>query len=226
MTMQTLSKDSGRVASRSRFDTALDSCPLIAILRGVECDEAAAHASVIYEAGLRVIEVPLNSPSPLDSIEAIRKTLPADAIVGAGTVLTRADVLGVRDAGGQLIVMPHSDPEVLAVAVECGLVTAPGVATPTEAFAALKSGADALKLFPFEQLGQTVLKAWRSVMHPGIRLIPVGGIRPDDVGALLVAGAMGLGLGSGLYRSGQTIEATHTTAQAYVAAIERARFTA
>ncbi|QGZ66202.1 2-dehydro-3-deoxy-6-phosphogalactonate aldolase [Paraburkholderia acidisoli] len=226
MTTHSLSNDPRQAGTRARFDTALSACPLIAILRGIECGEAAAHASALYEAGFRVIEVPLNSPSPLDSIEAIRKTLPPDAIVGAGTVLTRAEVLGVSDAGGELIVMPHSDPEVLAAAVECGLVTAPGVATPTEAFAALKSGADALKLFPFEQLGHRVLKAWRSVMNPGIALIPVGGVRPEDVGALLKAGARGLGLGSGLYRSGQTVDATRATAQAYVAACEGARFTA
>lgn len=141
---------------------AFEACPLIAILRGVTPADAADHGQALYEAGFRIVEVPLNSPQPFDSISAIRKVLPADAIVGAGTVLHPLFVDDVKAAGGELIVMPHSDPEVVIAAKARGLACAPGVATPTEAFIALKNGADVLKMFPAEQLGCQVVKACRS----------------------------------------------------------------
>lgn len=217
--MPSQTNDLTRETTRDRLTGSLVACPLIAILRGIETHEAAAHASVLYTAGFRVIEVPLNSPRPLDSIRAIRDALPADAIVGAGTVLRAADVRDVEEAGGQLIVMPHSDAEVIAAARERGMMTAPGVATPTEAFAALKNGADVLKLFPFEQLGASVLKAWRSVMPRDTALIPVGGVQPLDIGPLRATGASGFGLGSGLYKPGQGIEVTKSNALAYTHAV-------
>lgn len=132
---------------------AFEACPLVAILRGITPADAADHGRALYEAGFRIIEVPLNSPNPFDSIAAIRQALPADAIIGAGTVLRGELVHDVKAAGGELIVMPHSDPEVVTTAKSLAMACAPGVATPTEAFIALKNGADVLKMFPAEQLG-------------------------------------------------------------------------
>jgi 2-dehydro-3-deoxyphosphogalactonate aldolase len=216
--MQSPTNHLSRATTRARLTESLQACPLIAILRGIETHESAAHASVLYEAGFRVIEVPLNSPRPLDSIRAIRDALPADAIVGAGTVLRAADVRLVEEAGGQLIVMPHSDADVILAARERGMMIAPGVATPTEALAALKNGADVLKLFPFEQLGASVLKAWRSVMPRDTALIPVGGVQPADIRSLRATGASGFGLGSGLYKPGQGVDVTKSNALAYTTA--------
>ena len=172
--------------------------PLIAILRGLAPDKAVEVGRALVEAGFRVIEVPLNSPQPFASIERLAKALP-DSLIGAGTVLDPADVDRVRDAGGRLIVMPHSDGEVIARAGALGLACTPGVATPTEAFAALKAGADALKLFPAEGLGPPVVKAWRAVLPPDTLLVPVGGIKPDNMKAFVEAGANGFGLGSALF---------------------------
>ncbi|RZJ11685.1 MAG: 2-dehydro-3-deoxy-6-phosphogalactonate aldolase, partial [Haliea sp.] len=161
------------------FNTALSRCGLIAILRGVAPHEAAAIGDALYQAGFRIIEVPLNSPDPLQSIRLLRASLPEDCMVGAGTVLDASACADIRAAGGELVVMPHADPAVIRAAKAAGLVCAPGVATPTEAFAALSAGADALKLFPAEQLGIATLKAWRAVMPPSLALIPVGGISPE-----------------------------------------------
>ena len=204
------------------FATASRACPLIAILRGITPREAATHAAVLYEAGFRVIEVPLNSPEPLRSIEAIVHALPQKAIVGAGTVMLSSDVDAVLAAGGQLIVMPHSDTEIVAAAKARRLASVPGVASPTEAFQALRFGADTLKMFPFEQLGAKVIKAWRAVLGSGVALIPVGGITPVDVGPLIRAGASGFGLGSALYKPGQAPAVTEANARAFVAALEAA----
>ncbi|HKG76454.1 MAG TPA: 2-dehydro-3-deoxy-6-phosphogalactonate aldolase [Beijerinckiaceae bacterium] len=173
--------------------------PLIAILRGLQPDAAAEVGEVLVEAGFRIIEVPLNSPQPLSSIERLARALPASVLVGAGTVLDLGDVDRVRDAGGRLIVMPHSDPDVIGRARDRGLVCTPGVATPTEGFAALKAGADALKLFPAEALPPPILKAWRAVFPPDTLMLPVGGIRPDTMKPFVDAGANGFGLGSALF---------------------------
>lgn len=202
---------------------AFDACPLIAILRGITPDEAAAHGAALYEAGFRIVEVPLNSPDPFASIATLRRALPDDAIVGAGTVLRADHVDRVRDAGGALIVMPHGDANVIRRARELGLASAPGVATPTEAFAALASGADVLKMFPAEQLGVIAVKAWRAVIDRAVPLIPVGGIAPDNMQPYLAAGANGFGLGSALYRPGQSADATATNARAYQAGLRAAR---
>jgi 2-dehydro-3-deoxyphosphogalactonate aldolase len=175
--------------------------PLIAILRGLAPDEAVEVGEALVAAGFRVIEVPLNSPQPFASIERLAKTFP-DCLIGAGTVLDAADVDRVSVAGGRLIVMPHSDREVIVRARELGLACTPGVATPTEAFAALKAGADALKLFPAEALGPPVVKAWRAVLPPDTLLLPVGGIKPDNMQAFIEAGANGFGLGSALFAPG------------------------
>ncbi|WP_250473054.1 2-dehydro-3-deoxy-6-phosphogalactonate aldolase [Caballeronia sp. GAFFF1] len=191
-------------------------CPLIAILRGVTPADAAEHGRALYEAGFRIVEVPLNSPQPFDSIAAIRQALPDDAIVGAGTVLHPSYVDNVKDAGGDLIVMPHSDSDVVRAAKAHGLACAPGVATPNEGFLALKNGADVLKMFPAEQLGPTIVKAWRAVIAKEVPLVPVGGIAPDNMGPFLTAGANGFGLGSALYKPGQSVSVTASHAKAFV----------
>jgi 2-dehydro-3-deoxyphosphogalactonate aldolase len=202
---------------------AFEVCPLIAILRGLTPADAAEHAQALYEAGFRILEVPLNSPQPFDSISAIRKVLPADAIVGAGTVLHASFVNEVKSAGGELIVMPHSDAEVVGAAKALGMACAPGVATPNEAFLALKNGADVLKMFPAEQLGCQVVKAWRAVIAAEVPLVPVGGVTPDNMGPFLTAGANGFGLGSALYKPGQSVAATSSHAKAYVNGLRIAR---
>ena len=191
---------------------------LIAILRGLRPEEAPAIGDVLYKAGFRVIEVPLNSPQPYDSIRLLRQSLPADCLIGAGTVLTAQQVNLVKEAGGQVIVMPHSDAKVLRAAREAGLFLSPGVATPTEAFAALAEGADVLKLFPAEQMSPAVVKAWLAVLPVGTVLIPVGGISPDNMGVFLEAGVKGFGLGSGLFKPGMSAADVAERASAYVSA--------
>ena len=183
---------------------------LIAILRGVRPDEAGGIGQVLYQAGFRVIEVPLNSPDPYTSIRTLRDTLPADCLIGAGTVLTPEQVVQVKAAGGQVIVMPHSDPKVLRAAKAAGLYLSPGVATPTEAFV--------LKLFPAEQMSPAVVKAWLAVLPAGTVLLPVGGITPENMQVFFDAGVKGFGLGSGLFKPGMTADQVASRAQAYVAA--------
>jgi 2-dehydro-3-deoxyphosphogalactonate aldolase len=191
---------------------------LIAILRGLRPEEAPAIGDVLYQAGFRVIEVPLNSPQPYDSIRLLRQSLPADCLIGAGTVLTPEQVMLVKEAGGQVIVMPHSDAKVLRAAKAAGLFLSPGVATPTEAFAALEEGADVLKLFPAEQMGPAVVKALLAVLPTGTALIPVGGITPDNMKVFLDAGVKGFGLGSGLFKPGMSVADVAERAKAYVSA--------
>jgi 2-dehydro-3-deoxyphosphogalactonate aldolase len=173
--------------------------PLVAILRGLDPDKARDVGSALAEAGFRMIEVPLNSPDPFRSIEILAKSMPEDVLVGAGTVLDPDDVNGVRDVGGRLIVMPHGDLQVIRRAKEFGLVCTPGVATPTEAFAALKAGADAIKIFPAESMPPIIVKAWRAVLPKHVIVLPVGGIRPDTMKDYVAAGANGFGLGSALF---------------------------
>ena len=189
---------------------------LIAILRGLHPQEAQAIGKVLYGEGFRTLEVPLNSPQPYDSIRILRDSLPADCLVGAGTVLTPEQVEQVKSAGGQVIVMPHSDPKVLRAAKAAGLYLSPGVATPTEAFAALAEGADVLKMFPAEQMGPAVVKAWLAVLPAGTLLIPVGGITPDNMQVFLDAGVAGFGLGSGLFKPGLTPQEVGARAKAYM----------
>jgi len=205
------------------LEQALAQNGLIAILRGLNPAEAVAVGEALYAAGFRVIEVPLNSPEPYQSIRLLRDRLPADCLIGAGTVLTPSQVADVKEAGGQLIVMPHSDPQVLRAAKAAGLWLAPGVATPTEAFAALAEGADVLKLFPAEQMGPAVVKAWLAVLPAGTLLAPVGGITPNNLQQFYDAGARGFGLGSGLYKPGMTPEQVAANAKAYVTAWQALR---
>jgi 2-dehydro-3-deoxyphosphogalactonate aldolase len=175
--------------------------PLIAILRGIRPGEACVVGEALVAAGFIAIEVPLNSPEPLASIGQLAAACSERALIGAGTVLRPEQVGQVAAAGGRLIVMPHGDPAVIRAAKQRGLLCVPGVATPTEAFAALDAGADALKLFPAEALPPEVVKAWRAVLPPEVWLLPVGGIAPQTMAPYLAAGANGFGLGSALYRA-------------------------
>jgi len=192
--------------------------PLVAVLRGITRDEVAAIGEVLVEAGFRILEVPLNSPRPFDSIAELARRWGDPCLVGAGTVVESADAARVRDAGGRLVVMPHADAAVIQAVKAQGLACLPGVATPTEAFAALHAGADGLKMFPAEALPPGVLKAWRAVLPKSTLLFPVGGIGPDSLAAYWIAGASGFGTGSGLYRPGSGAAAVAAAAHALAAA--------
>lgn len=196
--------------------------PLVAILRGLTPQEAPAIGAALADAGFHLLEVPLNSPQPLHSIELLARQLGDRCLVGAGTVLTTGQVQDVANAGGRLLVMPHADVEVIASAHALGMRCTPGVATPTEAFAALRAGADALKLFPAEQLPPPVLKAWSSVLPPGTALLPVGGITPDRMAAYRSAGAAGFGIGSALYAPGTPAAEVARRARAFIDAWHQA----
>ncbi len=188
----------------ARFETALAKLPLVAILRGITPDEAPEAADILYRNGFRLIEVPLNSPDPLKSISLMRSRLPQDALVGAGTVLRAEDVDILAGMSADLIVMPHADIEVIKAAKEAGLICLPGVVSPTEAFAAIRAGAHALKLFPAELVAPSILKAMRAVLPKDLPVFPVGGITPDNQAEFLKAGANGFGLGSALYTPGMS----------------------
>ncbi len=203
------------------LDQFMAQLPLIAILRGITPQEIIPVGRALRQAGFRLIEIPLNSPQALESIEVLAADLGADCMVGAGTVLDVAQVEAVAAAGGRLIVSPNMNSEVIRATRASGLVSAPGVATPSEGFAALQAGAQMLKLFPAEQCGPAVVKAWRAVFPQDCRLVPVGGITPDNMAAFVEAGAAGFGLGSALYRPGQDPAAVGDNAAAFVAAWER-----
>jgi len=192
--------------------------PLIAILRGIRPDEVVAVCETLFEKGFRTLEVPLNSPQPLQSIGLLAQRFGADALVGAGTVLSTQAAREVAAAGGRLVVMPHADIAVIRAAKDAGCLCLPGVATVTEAFAALAAGADALKLFPAEQLAPEVLKAWRAVLPAGCRLLPVGGITPARMSAYRQAGAAGFGIGSALYKPGKPLAEIARDADAFMSA--------
>lgn len=203
------------MSAKELLDRYLDQCPLIAIVRGITPAEAEAIGEAIYEGGLRIIEVPLNSPDPLESIERLARRFGDSMLVGAGTVLETKQVAQVRDAGGRIIVSPDTNTDVIAAAAEAGLVSAPGYFTPSEAFAAIRAGAHALKLFPAEGASPSVLKAQLAVLPKGVPVMAVGGINPDNMRPWLDAGAAGFGLGSGLYKPGQSAAETLTRARAY-----------
>lgn len=195
-------------------------CPLIAIIRGVKPDEAVAIGDAIANAGIRIIEVPLNSPEPFKSIEALAKHFGDEALVGAGTVLDPDDVQRVCRAGGRIVVSPSTDTAVIRATWEAGIVSSPGYFTPSEAFAALAAGAHVLKLFPAEAASPAVVKAQRAVLPKDAPLVIVGGIRPDNMRPWLDAGADGFGLGSGLYRPGQSADQVSRQAQAYAEGVK------
>lgn len=199
----------------------LGECPLVAIIRGIEPDEAVAVGEAIYEAGIRIIEVPLNSPDPFDSIARLAERLGKRALIGAGTVLDPADVGRVAAAGGRLVVSPNTHSPVIEAAVQAGLVSMPGYFTPSEAFEAIRAGAHALKLFPAEGASPATLKAQRAVIPKQVPVLAVGGISPDNMQPWLDAGAAGFGLGSGLYRPGQGSGEVGAQARSYVGALRR-----
>ena len=202
------------------YDSHFAQCPLIAIIRGVTPDEAVDIGGALIEGGIRIIEVPLNSPEPLKSIERLASRFGEQVSVGAGTVLNPEQVQQVRDAGGRLIVSPNMSPAVIRATAEAGVVSCPGIFTPTEAFTALEAGAHTLKLFPAEAATPKVVKALRAVLPSDVSLVVVGGVGPDSIPSWLEAGANGFGLGSGLYKPGQNAADTLTKARAYAAAIK------
>lgn len=204
---------------RDLFDRYFQICPLVAIIRGVTPDEAAATGRALFEGGIRMIEVPLNSPDPFASIERLAAELGDTALIGAGTVLDPADVEQVKVAGGRIIVSPNTNADVIRATVEAGMVASPGIFTPSEAFAALAAGAHALKLFPAEAASPKVVKSMRAVLPKDVPLLIVGGVTPDSMQAWLDAGASGFGLGGGLYMPGQSPEETLAKARRYAAAV-------
>jgi len=193
----------------------LDSLPLVAILRGLRPDEALDIGRALVAESFTAIEVPMNSPEPLESIRLLSAELGQRCLIGAGTVLQPEQVSQVAAAGGRLIVMPHADTRVIAAAKREGMYCVPGVATPTEAFAAIQAGADAIKLFPAEMLSPTVLKAWRAVLPRDLAMLPVGGITPETMAPYIAAGASGFGLGSALYAPGRSADDVGRRARAF-----------
>ena len=187
------------------FIDAMTRCPLVAILRGIQPDEAVAVGGALVDAGFTLIEVPLNSPQPLESISKLAEAYGHVAVIGAGTVLAADQVSGIASAGGQMIISPNTDADVIGETKRQNLTSLPGFATPSEAFAALQAGADALKLFPAEGLPPSVLKAMRAVLPAEVPVLPVGGIGAANMAAYLAAGAVGFGLGSSLYKAGKPV---------------------
>ena len=200
------------------LDQAIEALPLVAILRGIRPQEAEAIGGVLIETGFRLIEVPLNSPDPLASIRILTAAFGDNALIGAGTVLSVAAARDVVAAGGRLIVMPHGDGEVIRAGKDAGAWVLPGVATPTEGFAALRAGADALKMFPGEALGPPVLKAWRAVFPANVRFMPVGGVTPETMPEWRAVGAAGFGVGSALYKPGLAPSEVRARADLFVRA--------
>ena len=192
--------------------------PLIAILRGLKPEQAEAVASILVEAGFGAIEVPLNSPEPFKSIEIIARRFGEATLVGGGTLLVPGAVEAAAAAGAKLIVAPNADPAVIERALKLGLFVLPGVATPTEAFAAQNLGASGLKLFPAEAMPPEVVKAWRSVLPKDAQLVPVGGITPERIAPYCAAGADGFGIGSAVYRPGMAAVEVEERAKAFVGA--------
>jgi 2-dehydro-3-deoxyphosphogalactonate aldolase len=199
----------------------LGECPLVAIIRGVKPGEAAEIGAAIFDGGIRIIEVPLNSPQPFESIRRLADSLGDRALVGAGTVLDPADVARVQEAGGRIVVSPDTRTGVIEAAVAAGMVSTPGYFTPSEAFEAIRAGAHGLKLFPAEAASPAVVKSQKAVLPPGIPLLVVGGVKPDTMRPWLEAGADGFGLGGGLYRPGQSPGETAARARAYVEGLSR-----
>jgi 2-dehydro-3-deoxyphosphogalactonate aldolase len=200
------------------FDTAFTALPLVAILRGIRPDEVEGIADALIGAGFALIEVPLNSPDPFASIETLARHCGDRALVGAGTVLSVADVARVREAGGRMVISPNTDTAVIAATAAAGMASLPGYFTPSEAFAALAAGATALKLFPAEAASPSVLKAQRAVLPRHVPLLAVGGVAPETMAPWRAAGANGFGLGSALYKPGNTAAEVADAARRFAAA--------
>jgi 2-dehydro-3-deoxyphosphogalactonate aldolase len=194
-------------------------CPLVAILRGIRPEEAASVAAELETAGFSIIEVPLNSPDPMTSIATLVREFGERLLVGAGTVMTEAQVAEIAAAGARLIVTPHADARVVRAARRLGLVAVPGFFTPAEAFAMLEAGADALKLFPAEGASPAMLRAMRAVLPSGTQVLPVGGIDASNMAAWRDAGAAGFGIGSAIYKPGDTPAVVAAKARTLLAAV-------
>jgi 2-dehydro-3-deoxyphosphogalactonate aldolase len=197
----------------------LTGCPLVAILRGVKPDEAVAIGLALDRQGIAIVEVPLNSPRPMESIALLAREFGERLLIGAGTVMTPAQVAEIATAGGKLIVTPHADAAIVRAAKQHGLIAVPGFFTPAEAFAMLAAGADALKLFPSEAASPAVLRALRAVLPSGTAVLPVGGIDAANIPAWRAAGAAGFGIGSAIYKPGDSPETVGAKAHALVAAL-------
>jgi 2-dehydro-3-deoxyphosphogalactonate aldolase len=196
-------------------------CPIIAILRGITPDEIVAIGDALTSAGVKIIEIPLNSPDPLESIRRLSQALGDRALVGAGTVLNIDDVANVKDAGGQLVVSPNTDTSVIAATLAASMISIPGYFTPTEAFVAIHAGAHAIKLFPAEAARPAVLKAQRAVLPKHVPMLIVGGVTADEVSDWLSAGADGFGLGGALYRPGHSAAEVRQNAAHFVDALRQ-----
>jgi len=205
---------------KSELKRWLAQCPIIAILRGIRPDEAEAIGNALYEAGIRIVEVPLNSPYPLESIATLAHLFGDRMLMGAGTLTEMVQVRDVAGAGGRLIVTPHADVSIVRAAKEAGLFAVPGFFNPTEAFALLKAGADAIKLFPAEVLGPSMLKALRAVLPKDVTVIPVGGVDATSIPIWKAVGANGFGAGSSLYKPGDDAETVRRKAVALIEATQ------
>ena len=197
------------------FFSAIEKHPLIAILRGIKPTEVVDVAEILIEKDFKIIEIPLNSPDPIRSIELLTHYFENHAIIGAGTVLDEASIRSIAEAGAKLVVMPNGNGIVVKAAKDRGLIAIPGIATPSEAFAMIEAGADALKLFPAEGIPPSVLKAMKAVLPSTLPILPVGGITPEKINDYLKAGAIGFGLGSALYKPGMTLQDIRKNAEAF-----------
>ena len=211
------------MTSKNDFDAAFSRCPLVAILRGIKPSEAEAVGEALAESGFTLIEVPLNSPDPLLSIERLAKRLGDAAVVGAGTVLSAEQVADVASAGGRIIVSPNTDVSVIAKTASLGFVSLPGCYTPTEAFAALSAGAHALKFFPADAIGPIAIKGLKAVLPRETRCLAVGGVTPHTLSMWLEAGVDGFGLGSALYKAGDSPEMVKSAAAGFLKALKAAK---
>jgi 2-dehydro-3-deoxyphosphogalactonate aldolase len=205
------------------LEDALEACGIVAILRGVTPDEVVAVSQTLYDAGIRVVEVPLNSPEPFTSIEKLSKALADKMIIGAGTVLSVQDVNLLKAHGGQISVSPDCNEAVIARAKELGMEPLPGVFTPTEAFSAIRAGAKHLKLFPAEVASPQTIKAWKAVLPKDVKIYAVGGVTPDNMGDWLSAGASGFGIGSSIFKPGLNMAKISESAHSLVSAWKRAK---
>ena len=197
------------------FFSAIEKHPLIAILRGIKPTEVVDVAEILIEKDFKIIEIPLNSPDPIRSIELLTHYFENHAIIGAGTVVDETSIRSIAEAGAKLVVMPNGNGIVVKAAKDRGLIAIPGIATPSEAFAMIEAGADALKLFPAEGIPPSVLKAMKAVLPSTVPILPVGGITPEKINDYLKAGAIGFGLGSALYKPGMTLRDIRKNAEAF-----------